>query len=90
MTWTDVGGARPTIPDLLHRSVSQFGAADYIVSPTDRLTYADAELRSASVARWLLREGVGKGSRVGLFFTSGAEWATWWLAVSRIGALAVP
>ena len=42
------------------------------------------------MARWLLREGVGKGSRVGLFFANGVEWITWWLAVSRIGALAVP
>ncbi|PRC55708.1 long-chain fatty acid--CoA ligase, partial [Mycobacterium sp. ITM-2017-0098] len=34
--------------------------------------------------------GAGKGTRVGLFFANGAEWVTWWLAVSRIGAVAVP
>ena len=33
---------------------------------------------------------MGKGSRVGLFFANGIEWIIWWLAVSRIGALAVP
>jgi acyl-CoA synthetase (AMP-forming)/AMP-acid ligase II len=38
----------------------------------------------------LLREGVGKGARVGLFFANGVDWVIWWLAVSRIGALAVP
>ena len=31
-----------------------------------------------------------RAARVGLFFANGAEWVIWWLAVSRIGALAVP
>ncbi|WP_197377297.1 class I adenylate-forming enzyme family protein [Mycolicibacterium baixiangningiae] len=81
---------RPTIPALLAQSVREFGDQTYLVSPTDRLTYADAERRSAELARWLLAEGVGKGARVGLFFPNGVEWIVWWLAVSRIGALAVP
>lgn len=79
-----------TIPALLHRSVADFGESGYLVTPTDRLTYLEAERRSARLAQWLLHEGVGKGSRVGLFFPNGAEWVTWWLAVSRIGAVAVP
>jgi acyl-CoA synthetase (AMP-forming)/AMP-acid ligase II len=79
-----------TIPALLAQSARRFGSESYIVTPTERLTYEEAERRSAYVARWLLREGVGKGSRVGLFFANGVEWITWWLAVSRIGALAVP
>ena len=33
---------------------------------------------------------MGKGARVGLFFANGVDWVIWWLAVSRIGALAVP
>jgi acyl-CoA synthetase (AMP-forming)/AMP-acid ligase II len=70
--------------------VREFGQQPYVVTPTERLTYAEAEERSARVARWLLSEGVGKGSRVGLFFANGVEWVVWWLAVSRIGALAVP
>lgn len=79
-----------TIPALLRRSVAEFGESDYLVTPTERLTHLEAEQRSAHLARWLLHEGVGKGSRVGLFFPNGAEWVTWWLAVSRIGAVAVP
>ncbi|ONH62088.1 AMP-dependent synthetase [Frankia sp. CcI49] len=89
MTSTD-NEVRPTIPDLLRRAAGEFGPADYLVTLTDRLTYAEADERSARVARWLLREGVGKGTRVGLFFPTGVEWVTWWLAVTRIGALAVP
>ncbi|MYR05541.1 AMP-binding protein [Gordonia sp. SID5947] len=81
---------RPTIAELLKRAAHKFADVDYTVSPTDRMTYAEAEERSALVARWLLTRPVGKGCRVGLFFTSGVEWTVWWLAVSRIGAVAVP
>lgn len=79
-----------TVPALLQHSVAAFGESVYLVTPTERLTYLEADERSARLARWLLHQGVGKGSRVGLFFPNGAEWVTWWLAVSRIGAVAVP
>ncbi|WP_082943846.1 class I adenylate-forming enzyme family protein [Mycobacterium sp. 1274761.0] len=81
---------RPTVPELLQRSAREFGEQTYVITATERLTYADAEARSARIARWLLNEGVGKGTRVGLFFANGVEWVLWWLAASRIGALVVP
>jgi acyl-CoA synthetase (AMP-forming)/AMP-acid ligase II len=81
---------RPTVPALLTRSLREFGSQAYVVTPTDRLTYEEAAERSAHVARRLLHEGVGKGTRVGIFFANGVDWIVWWLAVSRIGALAVP
>jgi acyl-CoA synthetase (AMP-forming)/AMP-acid ligase II len=79
-----------TIPALLQRSVREFGQATYLVSPTGRVTYTDVERQSARAARWLLHQGVGKGTRLGLFFPNGIDWVTWWLAASRIGAIAVP
>ena len=56
-----------TLPALLQRSAREFGRQSYLVTPTGRLSYGEAEQRSAHAARWLLAEGVGKGSRVGLF-----------------------
>jgi acyl-CoA synthetase (AMP-forming)/AMP-acid ligase II len=79
-----------TIPALLQRSAREFGQDTYLVTPTDRLTYRDAAERSAEIARFLLHSGVGKGTRVGLFFPNGVDWVLWWLALSRIGALVVP
>ncbi|MDA2890665.1 class I adenylate-forming enzyme family protein [Mycolicibacterium sp. BiH015] len=79
-----------TVPALLSRAVREFGDHTYMVTPAGRLTYADADRRSAELAGRLLACGAGKGSRIGLFFANGAEWVTWWLAVSRIGAIAVP
>lgn len=75
---------------LLARAAAEFGEHPYVVSPTARLTYAEAERRSGLAARLLLRDGVGKGTRVGLLFPNDVDWVVWWLAVSRIGAVAVP
>jgi acyl-CoA synthetase (AMP-forming)/AMP-acid ligase II len=79
-----------TIPQLLAHAAREFGDTHYIITPTDQLTYAQAEQGSAICAQRLLHDGVGKGTRVGLFFANGIEWVTWWLAISRIGAIAVP
>lgn len=79
-----------TVAALLRRRADEHADSTYVVTPTDRLTYRDADERSAHRALWLLRRGVGKGTRVGLFFANSAEWVVWWLAASRIGALVVP
>jgi acyl-CoA synthetase (AMP-forming)/AMP-acid ligase II len=62
----------------------------FIVKDDFRLSYGEAERRSAHIARGLLASGVGKGTRVGLLLPNGPDWVLAWLAVSRIGALAVP
>jgi len=80
----------PTVPALLRRAVEQAGSHSYVVEPGGQVTYAEADARSADAARWLLRIGVGKGVRVGLFFPNGVDWVVWWLAASRIGAVVVP
>jgi acyl-CoA synthetase (AMP-forming)/AMP-acid ligase II len=89
-TITGVPEPRPTVAALLERAAAEHGDHTYVIDPADRLTYRQARQRSARAARWLLAHGVGKGTRVGLFFPNSVEWIVWWLAASRIGALAVP
>ena len=79
-----------TVPALLADRVRASGRDTYLITPTGRLTYEQADAQSADIARLLLGAGIGKGSRVGLFFPNGIEWIIWWLALSRIGALVVP
>jgi acyl-CoA synthetase (AMP-forming)/AMP-acid ligase II len=79
-----------TVAALLDRAAREFGQDTYLVTPTERLTYRDAAARSADIARFLLHTGIGKGTRVGLFFPNGVDWVLWWLALSRIGAVVVP
>ena len=83
-------GYLPTIPVALHRAVQEWGDRDFIVTPDRRMTYAEAEERSRRLAKRMIAAGMGKGTRVGLFFTYGQEWVIAWLAASRIGALVMP
>ena len=76
-----------TIPGALRHAVERWGPNDFIVTPARRMTYAEADTASARLARRMLAAGMGKGTRVGLFFTYGQEWVIAWLAASRIGAL---
>lgn len=83
-------GFRPTVPYLLRHVVEEYGARDFIVGPDDRMTYADADRRSSALARWLLGQGVTKGTRVAIRFGNTTEWVVLWLALSRIGAITMP
>ena len=54
------------------------------------MTYRQADVASRRLAQQMLAAGIGKGTRVGLFYTYSLEWVVVWLAASRIGALVVP
>ena len=54
----------------------------------ERLTVAEADRRSADLARGLLAVGAGHSSHIGLLFPSGADFIVAWLAAARIGAVA--
>ncbi|HVU73424.1 MAG TPA: class I adenylate-forming enzyme family protein [Mycobacteriales bacterium] len=86
---TDLVGAPSTIPELL-RDRRPDGDRTFVVTDAERLSYAEADARSAELAAALLRTGIGKGTRVGLLFPNGADFVVTWLAAARIGALTVP
>jgi acyl-CoA synthetase (AMP-forming)/AMP-acid ligase II len=84
-----------TIPAMLAALVAEHGANDLIVATTvdgsiERITYAEADERSADLARTLLALGVVKGTRVGVLAPNGPDFFVAFLAATRIGAVAVP
>jgi acyl-CoA synthetase (AMP-forming)/AMP-acid ligase II len=82
-------GVPATVPELL--SARQGEPNDpFVITADERLTYGDADRRSAELAVGLLDEGVGKGTRVGVLYPNGVDWVVSWLAAARIGALTVP
>jgi len=83
-------GYKPTLGEAIRRAADLYGEQDFIVLPDKRITFAEAERASRAVAKRMLAAGIGKGTRVGLFFTYGVEWVIAWLAASRIGALVMP
>ncbi|OBY29297.1 AMP-binding protein, partial [Mycolicibacter kumamotonensis] len=79
-----------TIPELLRARATTYPDTELLVTPTERLTYRQAEQRSRDIAKRMLTERIGKNSRVGVLFGNTPEWIVSWLAATRIGALAIP
>jgi len=83
-------GYLPTVPAILRRAARSFGDSDYIVMPDRRICFRDAEAASRRLSKELLAAGIGKGGHVGIHLPTGPEWVVAFLAVTRIGAVAMP
>ncbi len=94
-TWTGSGSPTfpthaPTVTGLLRHAVAAHPDNLAVATPGERLTYAELDQASATLASRLVRFGAGKGTRVGILLPNGAAWVTAWAAVTRIGAVATP
>lgn len=83
-------GFTPTIPVLVRRVADEWGDRDFVVTPDGDLTYAETERTSRRVAKELLARGYGKGARIGFVFGNTTDWVVLWLAIARIGGIAMP
>ena len=79
-----------TVAEILRRQADSRGTHPLLVCDADRLSYADADRRSARLARGLIALGAGKGTHVGVLYPNGAEFVVAMLAAARIGAVVVP
>lgn len=82
-------GFAPTLPVLLRRAVELYGDHELVVTVDGRVSFAEADARSAELAKALLAAGIGKGARVGMMLPSGVAWVLVWLALARIGAVSL-
>ena len=79
---------RLTVPQLL-ADFAALGERSLFVTPTERLSFAEADTRSADLARRFLAAGVGKNTRVAILLGNSPDWVVTFLALARIGAHAV-
>ncbi|WP_193043642.1 class I adenylate-forming enzyme family protein [Mycolicibacterium baixiangningiae] len=79
-----------TVAAVLRQQARARGTQSLLVCDDERLTYGDAERRSAHLARHLIALGIGKGSHVGVLYPNGARFVVAMLAAARIGAVVVP
>jgi acyl-CoA synthetase (AMP-forming)/AMP-acid ligase II len=79
-----------TIPALLAKRCRDDGDREAIVTNDRTITYGELDEASASIAAYLVANGVVKGDRLGLLAPNGIEWAVVAFAVTRIGAVLVP
>ena len=77
----------PTSGELIRACAAGYGDKVFAVLGDERITYLEADARSAQLAKGLLASGVGKGTRVGLLAPNGPEWIVGWLGATRIGAV---
>jgi fatty-acyl-CoA synthase len=80
-----------TIPGLLDRAVTRYGARDAVIyAPTrERLSWYDLKRRSDDIAAGLLALGVQRGDRVGIWAPNCIEWLLVQFGTARIGAILV-
>jgi acyl-CoA synthetase (AMP-forming)/AMP-acid ligase II len=62
----------------------------FLICDGDRISYGEADRRSAELARGLVAVGAGKGTHVGLLYPNGPEFVVGMLAAARIGAVVLP
>ena len=80
----------PTVPALLRRAVARFGDDPFVLTAKGTTTFADVDDGARRLAMHLLARGVGKGSRVAFLLAQGPSWIETFLAITRIGAIALP
>ncbi|OBF77702.1 AMP-binding protein [Mycobacterium sp. 852002-51613_SCH5001154] len=83
-------GDSPTVADVLTRRARAGAERPLLICDADRISYGQAEARSAELARGLIAVGAGKGTHVGLLYPNGSEFVVAMLAAARIGAVVVP
>jgi acyl-CoA synthetase (AMP-forming)/AMP-acid ligase II len=79
-----------TAPALFDWAAHEYPDAVLTMLSADRITVSEAARRSRELAAALLAGGVGKGTRVGVLGPNGPELCVALMAVTRIGAVAVP
>ena len=83
-------GDSPTVAAILRQQARSRADHPLLVCDGDRISYAEADHRSAELARGLIALGAGKGVHVGLLYPNGTEFVVGMLAAARIGAVVVP
>lgn len=79
----------PNVPALMGLCRGKYGARELMVHDGRRTTYAEMEEQSARLAGRLIEAGIGKGAHVGLLLPDDERFIISWMAVTRIGAVAV-
>jgi len=78
-----------TIARLLETRAA-LGDKIFLAIDAERIGYADVDARSHRIASALMAQGVGRGSRVAILMGNSVDFALVFLAVTRIGAIALP
>lgn len=82
--------ANLTLGDLLRRIAAEKPDADFLVSGSDRITFARFDEEVDRVAEGLLAAGFERGDHVALWLTNSPDWVRMLFAAARIGMVVIP
>jgi acyl-CoA synthetase (AMP-forming)/AMP-acid ligase II len=83
-------GEPDTVAKLLRQQAQRRPGHPLLICDAVRISYTEADGRSAQLARGLAALGAGKGTHVGLLYPNGPDFVVAMLAAARIGAVVVP
>ncbi len=70
-------------------SAAQYGEREYLIYEQERISYAQAQQTTASVANWLQQQGIKPGDRVAIAMRNYPEWMLAYWAITSMGAVVV-
>lgn len=79
-----------TIDGLIRAQATRFADKPFVIDPVARMSYAELDTVTSTLAAALVDAGIGKGSRVGLIMPNNVRWVQLALALTRVGAVLVP
>lgn len=79
-----------TLPQILRTQARARGDHPLLICDSERISYAEADRRSAQLAQELIALGASRGTHVGLLHPNGVAFVVGMLAAARIGAVVVP
>lgn len=82
--------ADKTLADLFDRVVTKYSEEEAMVFKEERVTYGEMDRRVADFAKGLLKLGLKKGDKVGIWLSNRPEWTITEFAVAKVGAVMVP
>lgn len=89
-TASGTGPAALTVPEVLDDLAARRPAAEAVVGPEGRVTYAEIADRTHRLAAFLADAGLSRGDRIGVLLPNGVRWIIAALAAHRAGLTVVP
>jgi fatty-acyl-CoA synthase len=79
-----------TLHELFDSSLARYPQRPYVITDTQTWSYSDLQVRSKRLAAGLIAAGVKPGDHVALLMGNQPEFVVSKIAISRVGAVAVP